>query len=297
MKSTTNPDAMNLSLAFGAAVQQAAPSVVNLDARRFPTSGLALSTDGLILAASHAIEREDKIGVLLADGSKGTAQLLGREPSLDLALLKADVALSPASVAQAAPPAPGQLVLGLYRPDADIRVRLGIVEGVGPAFDTAWGGHVDAELQVGVSARDVSALVLVDANGALLGLRVSGGRGRGLTLPVATLQRVADGLKKHGRVRRGYLGLATQPLRVPESIREAGSRIGLLVVGVEPDSPAAKAGIVFGDVLLNVDGGALEDIQDLWRVLGEDRIGSTVKVKLLRAGQAQEASVTVGERP
>ena len=280
------------------AVELAGRSVLGVDARRWPTSGLAFSADGIFLAASHAIEREERIGVLLPDGKEVSATLLGRDSSLDLAVLKASVALEPATWVKPSALKVGQFVVGLYRPDAQVRARLGIIEGIGEGFHTPWGGKVDASVDVDISTRNLSAMALADVEGKLAGLYVGGLRGRGLTLPSSTIERVVDQITQHGRVRRGYLGVGTQPIRLPDSARDAAKASeGLLILAVEKGSPAEAAGLTLGDVLVQLDGGPVTEVEDLWTLLGEDRVGKPASAKVLRTGKVVEVTLTVGQRP
>jgi S1-C subfamily serine protease len=272
--------------------------VLGLSARRWPTSGLAFRQDGIFLAASHAVEREEQITVRLPDGTESPATLLGRDGSLDLAVLKAGASLEPGSWAPPNELEVGQFVVGLYRPDTGVRARLGMVEGLGPGFHTRWGGRVDAELDVDISVRNLSAMGLANAKGQLLGFYVAGSRGRGLLLPRVTLERVVEQIVRHGRVKRGYLGVGTQPIRLPEAAQGlAEAQSGLLVLAVEKGSPAEAAGLVLGDVLVQLDGRTVGDVEDLWAFLGEDAVGQAKTAKVLRAGKVVEVNLTIGQRP
>jgi S1-C subfamily serine protease len=139
---------------------------------------------------------------------------------------------------------------------------------------------------------------LVGGDGAVQGINSSGFmRGISLTVPTSTIRRVAETLVKHGKMRRGYLGVGAQPARLPEGIaQELDQEVGLLVVSVEKDSPAEKGGLFLGDVIVAVDGEATESLEELLALLGGNRVGTSVPVRVVRAGQLQDVNVTIGER-
>ena len=159
-----------------------------------------------------------------------------------------------------------------------------------------------AALRVGsVDTRQnrLAGAALADVEGRVLGMYVSGGpRERRVVLPAETLARVASELLAHGRVRRGYLGVGTQPVRLQGQARAAGGQeTGLLVLSVEPGGPSDAAGLALGDVLLSLDGTAMEDVHDLLARLAHDAVGQSLPLKLLRGGKVEERTVAVGVRP
>ncbi len=134
---------------------------------------------------------------------------------------------------------------------------------------------------------------LVEAGGKVLGLNTSGlSRAMALALPASTVDRVTDQLLTSGRVRRGYLGLAVQPVQLPEPLR-----LGLVVVKLEPGGPAEQAGLLLGDILTALDGQELGDPADILAALGTERVGKPIEVRLLRGGAPKTIAITVGERP
>ncbi|HZH03168.1 MAG TPA: trypsin-like peptidase domain-containing protein [Myxococcaceae bacterium] len=291
-----------LSEGLAGVVEAQGSSVVRVEARRrWPSSGVVLSADGLIAIAQHTVEGDEEIEVGFADGKTAPAKLVGRDPGSDLALLKADAtALHPVSWADGAALKVGHLVLAVARPGRGPRATLGIVSALGDGFRTPTGGQVDRYLQTDLALQPgFSGSLLATVSGEVLGLNTGGlMRGVSLAIPAETVRRVTDSLLQHGRVRRGFLGVGTQPVRLPEALAaQAGQGSGLLVISVQPDGPSYQAGVLLGDVLLSLDGKPLSRVEELLELLGEDRIGAEVTARLNRAGQTVEARVTLGVRP
>lgn len=289
-----------LSEALAQTVETAAPSVVRVEGRRrIPASGIVWAAEGVIITAHHVVEKDKKIGIGLADGQT-TATLVGRDPSTDLAILRADSkGLTPASFAAGDSVKVGHLALALGRPGRTVQATLGIVSALGESWRTPMGGSVDRYLQTDVVMYPgFSGGPLVSTAGEIIGLNTSAlSRGTSLAIPAATLERVANTLLAHGKVKRGYLGVSTQPVRLPEAAKqETGQETGLLIVAVETDSPADQGGLVLGDTITNLDGVAIRHHDDLLALLTGDRVGSKVPVTILRGGQVQSVNVSIGER-
>ena len=289
-------------------VERAARSIVTVAARpRQSATGIVWKTDTetIVLTADHVVEREDDITVILPDKREVKAQLIGRDPSTDLAALRlagvdvgADTA--PAEVAESL--RVGSLVLAIGRPGSDgPRVSFGAVTFIdGPR--RSWQG---AEIE-GVIFPDVtlypgfSGGPLVDLSGRVVGLNSSHlTRANSAAIPVATLRRVANTLLTHGRVRRGYLGVGTQQVPLPAALaQKAGvsQDAALLVVTVESGSPAEQAGLLLGDLIVALGGQTVTDADTLRSQLGGDKLGQQIAVKIVRGGVPQDLTVTVGER-
>ena len=265
----------DLSSALAAAVERAGASVVRVEGRRRgPSSGTVWSADGLVVAAHHNLERDEDIRVGLASGESVTAEVAGRDPSTDLAVLRvAASGLAPAEFREPGGLKVGHLVLGLTRPGRTVRARLGILHAVGEEWRTGAGARIDRYLESDIAIHDAfSGGLLVDDAGRAIGLNNAGlVRGSSVAVPVATLRRVVEALATHGHVRRGLLGIGTLPVRLPTS--SAGGEAGLLVTSVQPDTAAARAGILIGDVLLSADGAPLAGPMDLLPHLEEERVG------------------------
>ncbi len=290
-----------LSDGLAGAVASVGPAIVRVEARRHtPGSGILWSADGLIVTANHVVRRDDNITIGLSDGQTATATLVGRDPTTDVALLQLGGATgTPPARATEAEMSVGHLVLALGRPGRTVQATLGVVSALGDGWRTPMGGQIDRYLATDVVMYPgFSGGPLVGANGRLLGLNTSGlNQGISLAIPVATLDRVVDTLRAHGRVRRGYLGVSTQRVRLPEGVAAAvGQKTGLLVVAVESGSPAEAAGLTLGDTLLSLGGKAIQTHEDLLAALSGDVVGQKEVASVLRGGQVQEVAVKIGER-
>jgi S1-C subfamily serine protease len=291
-----------LSDAMAEAVARAGASTVLVDARRrLPASGIAYTSD-LVLTADHVVEREDDIRIWLPDGSQRSASLAGRDAGNDLALLRiSGGGVAPAeTVAQ--PARVGQLVLALGRPTSEgIQASLGVVSAVGGPARTGRGGLLEQYLRTdAIPYPGFSGGPLVDAGGRILGLNTSGlAHGASLTIPAGLAWQAAEALARHGHIRRGYLGVRSQPTALPAAQQQVLGReqpAGLLLVGIEEGGPAAQAGLLVGDILVGLAGEPLNDPDELLAGLVGDIVGQTVTVEILRGGQAANIAVTIGER-
>jgi S1-C subfamily serine protease len=291
---------LSLSNDLAGAVERAAPSIVAVHARRrLPSTGIHWRP-GIVVTADHTVRAEDGITVETADGRARSAALVGRDPGSDLAVLRAaDLDSAPAALGDDAALRVGHMVLALgYGP----RASWGVISALGPRWRTWRGGEIDRLVRLDlVLYPGFSGGPLVDAAGRVVGLNTSGlTRESRLALPVTTVARVVDELTRKGHVSRGYLGIGMQPVRLPDPLR-TGLGLpgdgGLIIVMVEPDGPAARAGLMLGDVLVALDGAPTGDLEDVQARLGGDRIGAAVTVLVVRAGARVELSITVGERP
>lgn len=292
----------NLSDALAGIVESAGQSVVRIEARRrLSASGIILSADGVLVTAHHAVEREDHITVGLPDGQTAAATFVGRDPTTDLAVLRITATdLVPASLAPADDLRVGHLVLALGRPGRTVQSTMGIVSALGESWQTSAGGTIDRYLQTDVVMYPgFSGGPLVDMKAQVRGLNTSALlRGISLVVPTATIQRVVETLLAHGRMRRGYLGVGTQPVRLPSAIaHELDQATALLVMSVNPGSPAEKGGLLLGDVIIRLDGQPVRHMDDLLALLSEERIGVAVPIGIVRGGHLHEVTVVIGERP
>jgi S1-C subfamily serine protease len=283
------------------AVEKGGASTILVDARkRYPASGIAYAED-FVLTADHVVTREENIKVITPDGKSLSATIAGRDPGSDLALLRlAEKALSPAKTSSDINV--GQLVLALGRPSsAGVQASWGIVTAISGPTRTFRGGMLDEYIQTETSPYPgFSGGPLISTEGEVLGLNTSGlTRGSALTIPVKGAWQVADALAKHGSVKRGYLGVRSQPVEIPDAARQALKREqnhGLLVLWLEENGPAAKGGLFVGDILVAINGQPLGDSDDLFSALGSETVGKSVAVEVLRGGRPETVNMTVGER-
>ena len=304
--SGTNLRALSDDLA--GAVERAGRSVVAIHARpRIPASGIYWR-DGVVVAASHTIRKEQDIAVALADGTRTQAQLVGRDGGTDIAVLRFDSAPTAKALTLADRAADdalrvGSLVLAVGRPgDGGVTASLGVISTVGERWRTWSGGEIDRFVRLDLAVYDgFSGGALVDAEGSVLGVNCSAlARGTPLTIPNATVERVVEALLTRGHVARAYLGVAMQPVRLTRSLAErlklSETAGGVLVVMVESDSPADRGGLLVGDVIISADGHDMAEPQDVAELLGAERVGGKLELRVVRGGELKNLSLTVGER-
>jgi S1-C subfamily serine protease len=292
-----------LSNELAAAVERGGQSVVAIHARRrIPASGVHWRP-GVIVAAHHTIERDQDIRITLPDGGSVAGTLAGRDAGTDLAVLRIDSAgFATASRSTADDIAVGRLVLALGRPwDGGVTATLGLISAVGGEYRTWHGGRIDRLVRLDMAIHDgFSGGPLVDATGRVLGINTSALARRGpVTVPAATVDRVVDQLLAKGRIARGYLGVGLQPVRLPESLRrESGhdTRLALLIMHVEADGPADRAGILLGDLLVAVGGQPVGDLRDVAALLGPESVGNRVHLDVIRGGRRTTLDIEIAER-
>jgi S1-C subfamily serine protease len=298
----------NLLVAFSdelaRSAERAGRSVVAVHGRpRIASSGVHWAP-GVIVTAEHTLRRDEDIRVTLPDGRTVPAQIAGRDPGADLAVLKAELADVPTVEPRAATDLkPGQLALAVGRsPDTGIGVALGVISGVSGPWRTWRGGRIEAFVRLDVALYPgCSGGAIVDASGAFIGLATGGlSRTSALAIPGETIAHVVKQILEKGHVAHGYLGVGLQPVNVPEHLRSklgVSESAGLIAISVDEDGPAGAAGLMIGDVLLAIDGTPIGDIDDLQSVLGHESVGRQVTSSLIRGGALLQLIITVGERP
>ncbi|HZY06003.1 MAG TPA: trypsin-like peptidase domain-containing protein [Anaeromyxobacteraceae bacterium] len=296
----TNESWAELSERLAALAEDAGRSAVRVEARRAPASGTIWSPDGVVVTAHHNLDWEEDIEVGLADGRSLRAELVGRDPSTDLAVLRVKASGLPVP-AWAEPDSlkAGHLLLALSRPGRALRVGLGPLARAAGDWRAPSGGRLDRYLEADLSLHPgFSGALVLDLAGRAVGMATAGlVRGTALVVALPTLRRVVGQLLAHGQVRRGFLGVATVPVRLAASLEKVAGQPGaLLVTAVEEGSPAQRGGLLLGDSLLAFGGSPLSHPGDLLPLLEEERIGQPVALRLVRAGEIRELSLTVGTR-
>lgn len=293
---------VELSDALADAAEKAGKATVLVNARRrMPASGIAYAAD-LILTADHIVEREDDIRVVLADGTEVSARVAGRDAGSDLAVLKLERAAAPVAEVTKSAARLGQIALVLGRPSRDgIEASLGTVSAIGGPIRTGRGGMLERYIRTdSISYPGFSGGPLVAADGTVLGVNTSGlANGAAITIPADIAWRTAETLAKHGRIKRGYLGIRSQTVEISAAAQKALKReqgTGLLIVGVENDSPASQGGFIVGDILVAVAGVPVLHHDELFTRLNGDVAGKSTPIEILRGGQPQTVNVKVGER-
>jgi S1-C subfamily serine protease len=319
----------SLSDALAAAVETASPGIVRVDGRRrLPGTGIVWSSDGVIVTAHHIVERNENINIGLEGDVIAPAKVVGRDPNTDLAVLKIEASTSPPVWADGSDGSElkvGHLVLAVGRPGTAVQATLGVVSKISEPENERqprrmraerrghghggrrWLYSIEGEMygSVGpVIQTDVvmypgfSGGPLIDAGGGVRGLNTSAlSRGSSVTIPAARVREVIDALLAHGKVRRGYLGIGAQPVRLPAALAEQlEQEIGLMIVSVETGSPAEKGGLLLGDIVVGLDDYSVQTIDELLMLLNSERVGKSASVRAVRGGQLIDISVTIGER-
>jgi S1-C subfamily serine protease len=282
------------------AVAAASPSVVQVQGRRRPASGLVYA-DGVVLTTVRALGREDGLHVRRDDGQTFDAQLAGWDPTTSLAVLRV-AGLGAAPIAPSRSSARvGHLALAVARSWSNaVTASAGIVSVIGGPLPTGRRRAIDQVIRTSAPMHDgFAGGAFLDTGGGLIGVATAAAiRGLGVIIPASIAWKTAATLLEHGQLKRGYLGIAGQPVKLPENqLGAEGREEALLVVGVTPGSPAASAGMLVGDVMLEFDGQPVESPEDLLDLLVGDRVGRQVALRALRGGAVTDLKVTVGERP
>ena len=301
MSQDLNP-LVKFSEAMADAVAKAGAATVLVNARhRMPASGIVYAPDWVV-TANHVAEVDEGITVLLEDGTEVGASVSGRDPTTDLAVLHLVRAASVAAEPVTQEARIGQLVLALGRPSPNgIEASLGVVSAVGGPVRTRRGALLERYLRTDtIPYPGFSGGPLIDAAGGVVGMNTSGlAHGMALTVPAGLVWQIADSLAQHGRVKRGYLGVRSQPVELSDEVQQALGRqqeLGLLMVGVEKNSPASAGGLMVGDILVSLAGSPISDPDELVSRLSGSIVGSPTPVEILRGGQRMTLTVVIGER-
>jgi len=282
------------------AVERIGRGIVQVNGRpRRPSSGVVYAPT-FVLVAEHALEREDDLTVETATGSPLAAQLVGRDLASDLAVLRVlGLAIEPAQ-ASATPARVGQFVLAVGRPgNREIMASIGVVSAIGGPARTR-GGILEQYIRTDATPYPgFSGGALIDTRGRVLGILTTGlAGGAALAVPAALAWHLAEALARQGYVPRGWLGIGTQPVRIPTGQRGGlPHETGLLIVELAPDSPALRGGLLLGDIVVTLGDQAVADGETLQALLGGERVGRSVSVQVLRGGTLVTLGITIGQRP
>jgi S1-C subfamily serine protease len=281
-----------ISDAMRALVEKTAPRVVALNpGRRDAASGI-LWRAGLIVTADEAFDDDEGVEVMMSDGGVAAGTLVGRDPSTDIALLRVETrfqtsgSFKPAVAVKA-----GHLAVAVGRAGNGELAASGIVKECGGSWRSWDGGLIDRRILLDLALdRRAHGGAVIDASGDLIGLAAFAPRHRALVIPAETVDRIAERLATSGSIARGYLGAGLHPMR-----GEGAS--GAIVVRLDEDGPAKRAGILVGDILVAWNGEPIRGVRDVFKQLGPDTVGSTITFDVVRANQQIKVEVAVGERP
>jgi S1-C subfamily serine protease len=287
-----------LSSALADRLAGAAESVVGLKTGHRPRSGILWRAD-VVVASEQTVGDRDE-AVIVHAGTEVKAKLAGRDPTTNVAVFRLETPLPAASPVPAATTArAGSLALVVGADHAGAPTgRLAMVHATGPAWNSMAGGRIDTLIRLDARLGADEGGPVLDAAGALLGMATSGPRRRALVIPAATIARVVDPLMEHGHIARGWLGVGLQPVGIPDSLQAAcGQARGAMVLQLVASGPAQQAGVLPGDILLSIDDLRFGQRRGLASLLGPDRIGKAVTVRLLRAGEMKDVGVVIAARP
>ena len=280
------------------AVARLAASVVGLSMRRGAASGV-IWQPGVVVTTASALWRSHRLQVVLPDGELLAGEIRGVDSSTDLAAVSFEGGAAPptAERAVAAEPRVGDFVFAVGRETSGrVQASFGHVGAAGGEWRTWRGGRVERLIRLdGGLYPGLAGAPVADASGLVLGVASPAlSRHHGVVLPVATVERVLAQLLAHGRVQHGYLGIAAQPVRAS---LDGTATVGLLVSSVADDGPAAKAGLLVGDVIVSAGGRPVASIEALRELMAAEQVGGRLELKVARGGQAAALTVDVAERP
>jgi S1-C subfamily serine protease len=298
------------------AVERVAPAVVSINvaapgtARRSPAqagsgSGFVFATDGLILTNSHVVDGASTIDVTLPDGRECSADLIGQDRDSDVAVIRITASdLSAVEFGNSQALRPGQLVIAIGNPYGfQHTVTSGVVSALGRSLRARTGRLIEHVIQTDAALNPGnSGGPLVTSTGAVVGVNtaiIAGGQGLSFAVPINTVHAILPALLRDGRVRRGYLGVAGQDvplLRRVSRFHQLAQASGVLVISVEADGPARAAGLRDGDIIVSLDSHPVTSLDDLHKLLTEERIGTTITLGLLRGVTRTDVHVTVADR-
>lgn len=290
-----------LSNQFADAIAQVGQSIVAVNAsRRCGASGLYWQP-GIVVTIEHTLRREEDIPIVLAEGRTVSATVAGRDSSTDLAVLRLSDVELPTLALSSTSLKLGHLVLAVGRSsEGNLSTSMGTIGRLGGNWRSWQGGQIDQLIRPSlISAWGMTGGALLDTQGQLIGINTTGPRHMTITIPATTIQRVVNQLLQTGRIARGYLGVGMQPVPISERLVQSLNldySEGVMMLSVEPDSPADRAGILIGDVLIALNAQPTTDVNDVRMMLTAEQVGQTLTARVIRGGAIMELAVIVGER-
>jgi len=284
------------ALAEQASAVQAAVAAVPLHHGRHLSA--TLWQPDVALASEQSLPRRDEFDLSVA-GATMKAKLAGRDAGTNLAALRLERPVA-CNAWTPAEPIAGALALAFAADGTGgVRTRLGVVNAAGAEWTSSAGGRLDRYISLDLTlARAEEGGPALDAAGRLLGITTFGPRGRVLVIPAATIARVVPALLKEGRIARGWLGVGLAPVAVPDALQaEAGQPVGAMVMSLAADGPAAKAGIIAGDIVLSVNNTPARRLRDIAAALGAESVGRRADLRLIRGGALVSVQATIEARP
>ncbi|MGL5879057.1 MAG: S1C family serine protease [Xenococcaceae cyanobacterium] len=283
--------------------EESGRSVVTVNARRRISSSGVYWRSGIVVTVEHAIKREEEITVTDANGRTLAASLIGRDPGTDLALLKIEeIDLPTATIGDLETLKVGHMVLAIARNnESGLSASFGVMSSLGGAWRSWYGEKIDRFLSPSLMLYPgFSGGALVDMEGQVLGINTRGPRHMTLTIPNSTVNRVVEQIMQGGRIKRGYLGLGMQSVSLPDTLKKAlnlSNSGGVIIVSLSPGEAADRAGITIGDILISLDGTAINDISNVYSMLDPERVGQPLTAGIIRGGNLLEVTIIVGEKP
>ena len=296
---STNYSLIDFSQNLAEIVKTVGKSVVAINGKHFSCSGVCWR-EGIIVTSNESIKHPEKATIAYSNGETVPVTLLGRDRSTDIAVFKTEAAIPTAPINSNYELQVGQVAIAIGRDKKrGLFASQGIVNTVGGSWLSSLGGQIDRFIRLDLNFYPGSGgSALVNAAGQVMGFNTTGPRRSVLTIPAVTVNRVVDLLLETGHLRRGYLGLSMQPVYLPDFLLDKlsfSNRQGLMVVGIEPNSPAQQAGIFLGDILTKIESTSIAKLRDIQVYLEPQNVGKTINIELIRAGNLQNLSLTVGE--
>jgi S1-C subfamily serine protease len=280
-------------------VERTSQSIVLVQGRRVPCSGIVWQKK-LVVSADHSLPRTEELQIKTSTGEGISGTVVGRDPSIDIAVIKLSAELQPLENSPDEKLRAGQICTTMGRANGGrLLAMLTIISGVDDHYRNWRSGILDQFIRLNVTPfPGFSGSALLLPNGKIAGMNTSVfSRHFGLTVPASNIERLVQRLLTKGSIGKPYLGVMMQPIRLPGQLQQlSGTRFGLILIGTENASPAEEAGLLIGDILVRFDEKTVNSIEDVHNSLTEESIGKNVKVSVIRGGKIQDMQVKVGER-